>query len=226
MGPLVICYPGGDFYVRVEPKDADEIITKTIIEGVSVERLQFKGDAGVLRKTANDVQFYHLQQRLVLRNCGHINPEDIEEYIANDGYRGLVKALEIGRMAALEEVKKSGLRGRGGAGFPTGKKWELTIPSEGEPKYMLCNADEGDPGAFMDRSILEGDPHAVIEGMLIGAYVVGCTEGYVYVRAEYPLAIHRLKIAIAQAEEKGFLGKNIFGSGFDFKLEIKFGAGA
>ncbi len=227
LGPLVIIYPGGTFYVRVTPEDCEEIIATSILGNAVVERLLFQGRTGKTpRKTYNEMAFYNLQKRLVLRNCGRIDPEDIEEYIANSGYEGLAKALEMGPEAALEEVKTSGLRGRGGAGFPTGRKWELTRPEKATPKYVVCNADEGDPGAGMDRAVLEGDPHAVIEGMLICAWVIGATEGYIYVRAEYPLAIKRLKVAIAQAEEMGLLGDNILGSGFSFHLKIKEGAGA
>ena len=227
LGPLVIIYPGGTFYVRVKAEDADEIVRTTIVENGVVERLLFQGRTGKTpRKTYREMAFYNLQHRLVLRNCGRINPEDITEYIAGGGYEGLVKAMEMGSEAALEEVKKSGLRGRGGAGFPTGRKWELMRVATGSPKYVVCNADEGDPGAFMDRSVLEGDPHAVLEGMLIGAWCTGASEGYIYVRAEYPLAIQRLKVAIAQAEEMGLLGDNILGSDFCFHLKIKEGAGA
>ena len=227
LGPLVIVYPGGNFYVRVKAEDCEEIVTKTVMEGKLVERLLFQGRTGKTpRKTYKEMAFYSLQNRLVLRNCGRIDPEDIEEYIASGGYEGLAKALEMGPEKTLEEVKASGLRGRGGAGFPTGRKWEFTRMAEGSPKYMCCNADEGDPGAFMDRSVLEGDPHAVLEGMLIGAWAVGATEGYVYVRAEYPLAIHRLQVAMRQAEEMGLLGDNILGTDFCFHLKIKEGAGA
>ncbi|MBQ3172400.1 MAG: NADH-quinone oxidoreductase subunit NuoF [Mailhella sp.] len=227
VGPLVICYPGGLFYVRVKPEDAEEIIVSTIVEGKAVERLHFKDEHdNAPRPSYRDVLFYNLQKRVVLHNCGRIDPENIFEFIANGGYQGFAKALGMGRQATLDEVLKSGLRGRGGAGFPTGMKWKFMASEPAEPKYMLCNADEGDPGAFMDRSILEGDPNAVIEGMLIGAWATGATEGYVYVRAEYPLAIKRLGIALAQAEALGLIGDNILGTDFSFHLKIKQGAGA
>ena len=227
LGPLVIFYPGGIFYVRVQPEDADELIRTTVLEGKTVERLHYQGRTGKTpRHSYRDMLFYNLQKRLVLRNCGRIDPENIFEYIANGGYQGIAKALSMGREATLEEVFNSGLRGRGGAGFPTGLKWKFMASETAEPKYMLCNADEGDPGAFMDRSVLEGDPNAVIEGMLIGAWATGATEGYVYVRAEYPLAIKRLGIALAEAEALGLIGDNILGSNFSFHLKIKQGAGA
>ena len=227
LGPLVIVYPGGTFYIRVQAEDVEEIVTTSLMGNGVVERLLFHGRTGKTpRKTYREMAFYNLQHRLVLRNCGRIDPEDIEEYIANGGYEGLVKAMEIGPEASLEEVKKSGLRGRGGGGFPTGRKWELMRAATGSPKYVVCNADEGDPGAFMDRSVLEGDPHAVIEGMLIGAWCTGASHGYIYVRAEYPLAIKRLKVAIAQAEQMGLLGDHILGTDFSFELKIKEGAGA
>ena len=226
VGPLVIFYPGGLFYVRVTPEDAEELITSTIIEGKAVERLQFKAEGQAPSLTYHDVQFYGLQKRVVLNNCGRIDPENIFEFIAKGGYQGIAKALSMGREATLDEVLKSGIRGRGGAGFPTGLKWKFMASEPAEPKYMLCNADEGDPGAFMDRSILEGDPNAVIEGMLIGAWATGATEGYVYVRAEYPLAIKRLGVALAQAEALGLIGDNILGTDFCFHLKIKQGAGA
>ena len=227
VGPLVIFYPGGLFYVRVTPEDAEELIQTTIIEGKTVERLHFhdENDAAP-RPSYRDVLFYNLQKRVVLHNCGRIDPENIFEFIASGGYQGFAKALSMGRQATLDEVLKSGIRGRGGAGFPTGLKWKFMASEPAEPKYMLCNADEGDPGAFMDRSILEGDPNAVIEGMLIGAGATGATEGYVYVRAEYPLAIKRLGIALAQAEALGLIGDNILGTDFSFHLKIKQGAGA
>ena len=227
VGPLVIFYPGGLFYVRVTPEDAEELIQTTIIEGKTVERLHFhdENDAAP-RPSYRDVLFYNLQKRVVLHNCGRIDPENIFEFIASGGYQGFAKALSMGRQATLDEVLKSGIRGRGGAGFPTGLKWKFMASEPAEPKYMLCNADEGDPGAFMDRSILEGDPNAVIEGMLIGAWATGATEGYVYVRAEYPLAIKRLGIALAQAEALGLIGDNILGTDFSFHLKIKQGAGA
>ena len=227
VGPLVIFYPGGLFYVRVTPEDAEELIQKTVIEGKTVERLHFHDENDdAPRPSYRDVLFYNLQKRVVLHNCGRIDPENIFEFIAYGGYQGFAKALSMGRQATLDEVLKSGIRGRGGAGFPTGLKWKFMASEPAEPKYMLCNADEGDPGAFMDRSILEGDPNAVIEGMLIGAWATGATEGYVYVRAEYPLAIKRLGIALAQAEALGLIGDNILGTDFSFHLKIKQGAGA
>ena len=227
-GPLMIVEPDKTFYVRVEDKDVPEIVEQNLLNGQVVERLLYQDPTtGELAKTYETVPFYAKQQRLVLHNCGHINPEDVAEYIANDGYAGFAKALhELKPEEVIEEVKKSGLRGRGGAGFPSGMKWGFVRQAPGDKKYVVCNADEGDPGAFMDRSVLEGDPHAVIEGMLTCGYAVGADEGYIYVRAEYPLAIERLKIAIAQAEQYGILGDNILNSGFNFHLKIKAGAGA
>ncbi|WP_227764713.1 NADH-quinone oxidoreductase subunit NuoF [Zhaonella formicivorans] len=227
-GPIVIVEPDGVFYCRVAEEDVAEIIEKHLKQGEVVERLLFKDPVTQEPvKTYKDITFYKLQQRNVLKNCGHIDPENIDHYLANEGYEGLRKALtSMSREEVIAEVKKSGLRGRGGAGFPTGMKWEFTYKSPGDKKYVVCNADEGDPGAFMDRSVLEGDPHAVIEGMAIAAYAIGADEGYIYVRAEYPLATERLRIAIAQAEKRGFLGDNIMGTGFNFKLHIKAGAGA
>ncbi|UQZ90883.1 NADH-quinone oxidoreductase subunit F [Deltaproteobacteria bacterium Smac51] len=228
MGPLVIIYPQDMFYVRVQEEDVPEIVEMTIKGGQPVDRLLYRGHEGAEPTMKHhDIDFYSRQNRITLRNCGLINPENIEEYIAEDGYAALAKALEDhDAIGLLAEIKESGLRGRGGGGFPTGIKWELCRRADGDKKYVVCNADEGDPGAFMDRAILEGDPHKVIEGMAIGAYVIGADEGYIYVRAEYPLAVHRLRIAIAQAEQMGLLGENILGSGFNFKLKIKEGAGA
>lgn len=226
-GPIIIIEPENTYYCKVQPEDVPEILEK-LKKSEVVERLLYRDPKTkeVIEKYT-DIPFYKLQKRNVLRNCGYINPEDIEQYLANQGYEGLRKALtSMSREEVIEEMKKSGLRGRGGAGFPTGLKWEFAYKSPGAKKYVVCNADEGDPGAFMDRSIMEGDPHAVIEGMAIAAYAIGADEGYVYVRAEYPLAIERLRIAIAQAEEKGFLGENIMDTGFNFKLHIKAGAGA
>jgi NADH-quinone oxidoreductase subunit F len=227
-GPLMIIEPLKTFYTRVEEEDVAEIVAKDLMGGEVVERLLFKDpNTGEAAKTYNKVPFYALQKRLVLHNCGHINAEEIADYIANDGYAGFVKALfEMTPDQVVEDVKTSGLRGRGGGGFPTGMKWGFVRQAQGDKKYVVCNADEGDPGAFMDRSVLEGDPHAVIEGMMTCGYAVGADEGYIYVRAEYPLAIERLKIAIAQAEEYGILGDNILNSGFNFHLKIKAGAGA
>ncbi|MGQ9558673.1 MAG: NADH-quinone oxidoreductase subunit NuoF [Desulfurispora sp.] len=227
-GPLMIIEPKHTFYTRVTEEDIPEIVERDLLGDQTVEgRLYKDPQSGELAKTYQEVPFYARQKRLVLHNCGHINPEDIGDYIAQDGYLGLHKALfHMTPEQVIEEVKISGLRGRGGAGFPTGMKWSFVRQAPGDKKYVVCNADEGDPGAFMDRSVLEGDPHAVLEGMLICGYAVGADEGYIYVRAEYPLAIHRLKIAIAQAEECGLLGQNILNSGFNFTIKIKAGAGA
>lgn len=228
MGPLVIIYPEGVFYVRVKEEDVKDIVEDHLYKGRIVERLLYKEPVS-LEKVPNysDIPFYKKQMRMVLANCGHIDPEVIEEYIAVNGYQALGKALvEMKPEEVVEEVKKSGLRGRGGGGFPTGQKWGFTRNAPGDKKYVVCNADEGDPGAFMDRSVLEGDPHRIIEGMAICGYAIGADEGYIYVRAEYPLAIKRLEIAISQAEQLGLLGENIFGSGFNFKIKIKEGAGA
>lgn len=229
LGPIMIVYPEGAFYSQVKVEDVDEIIAEHIVKGRIVTRLLYTetvGDDGNI-KALNDTQFYKKQMRLALRNCGVVNPEKIEEYIAYDGYQALGKVLtEMTPEEVIEEISKSGLRGRGGAGFPTGRKWQFARASKGDKKYVCCNADEGDPGAFMDRSILEGDPHSVIEAMTIAGYAIGATQGYIYIRAEYPIAVHRLQIAINQAREYGLLGKNIFDSGFDFDLEIRLGAGA
>ncbi|BCV25797.1 MAG TPA: NADH-quinone oxidoreductase subunit NuoF [Firmicutes bacterium] len=228
MGPLVIVYPEGTMYTHVTPDDVTDIVEEHLLKGRIVQRLLYK-EPLTEEKVPHygDLPFYHKQHRVVLQNCGYINPERIEEYIARDGYAALAKVL--GGMKPEEviaEVKKSGLRGRGGAGFPTGLKWEFCRKAVGEPKYIICNGDEGDPGAFMDRSVMEGDPHRVLEGMIIGAYAIGASEGYIYVRAEYPLAVKRLRIATQQAEELGLLGDNILGSGFSFRIHIKEGAGA
>ncbi|MEN6414321.1 MAG: NADH-quinone oxidoreductase subunit NuoF [Veillonellales bacterium] len=228
MGPLVIVYPEGVFYVRVQEEDVPEIVENHLYKGRIVERLLYK-EPVTLEKVPNysDIDFYKKQNRQVLINCGRIDPEKIEEYIAVGGYQALGKAVTaMTSEDVVEEVKKSGLRGRGGGGFPTGLKWSFTRKAQGDKKYVVCNADEGDPGAFMDRSVLEGDPHRVIEGMAICGYAIGADEGYIYVRAEYPLAIKRLKIAISQAEAMGVLGDNIFSSGFQFHIKIKEGAGA
>lgn len=228
LGPVVVVYPEGAFYSHVKPEDVEEIIQEHIIKGRIVKRLLYtetiEGD-GI--KSLNETNFYKKQRRVALKNCGVIDPENIEEYIAYDGYRALGKVLtEMQPQQVIDIVKQSGLRGRGGAGFPTGTKWQFTKDAPGDQKFVACNADEGDPGAFMDRSVLEGDPHAVIEAMAIAAYAVGANQGYVYIRAEYPIAVERLNIAIDQAREFGMLGKNIFNSGFDFDLEIRLGAGA
>jgi NADH-quinone oxidoreductase subunit F/NADP-reducing hydrogenase subunit HndC len=227
-GPIVKIEPDNVFYVRVKAKDAKDIIDEHIVEGIKVERLLY---IDPMKKekihTQEEMTFYKKQHRVALRNCGLINPEDINEYIATGGYEALGTALtKMSATDVIENVKKSGLRGRGGGGFPTGLKWEITSKQQDIEKFIICNADEGDPGAFMDRSILEGDPHSVIEAMAIGAYAIGANKGLVYIRAEYPLAISRLTKAIEQARETGFLGKNIFGSGFDFDIKLKYGAGA
>ncbi|EAX48146.1 NADH dehydrogenase (quinone) [Thermosinus carboxydivorans Nor1] len=228
MGPIVIVYPEGVFYCRVQESDVPELVESHLYKGRVVERLLYREPVSHEKIPHYDeIGFYKKQMRLVLANCGHINPESIEEYIAVGGYDALAKALtEMTPEQVVAEVKKSGLRGRGGGGFPTGLKWEFTRNAKGDKKYVVCNADEGDPGAFMDRSVLEGDPHRVIEGMAICGYAIGADEGYVYVRAEYPLAIKRLKLAIKQAEDMGLLGDNILGTGFNFHLKIKEGAGA
>ena len=231
MGPIVKVYPDNVFYVHVKPEDAAEIVQSHIANNQVVERLIFEEPALDHQKVQKheDMAFYKKQLRISLRNCGHINHEDITEYIANDGYLALAKCLEeMTPQEVIEEMKKSGLRGRGGAGFPTGIKWESASknPAVNGKKFIVCNADEGDPGAFMDRSLLEGDPNSVLEAMAIAGYAVGASQGYIYIRAEYPLAIDRLKIAIAQAEEAGVLGDNILGTGFNFKIELKYGAGA
>ena len=227
-GPLVIIYPEGTFYTRVKPEDVAEIVEEHILKGRIVSRLLFKEPLTAEQvPNYSDIGFYKKQHRLVLRNCGHINPDSLEEYIGADGYEGLAKALlTMTPEEVVEEMKKTGLRGRGGGGFPTGMKWMFCAKSPGPKKYVICNADEGDPGAFMDRSLLEGDPHAILEGMTICAYAIGADEGYIYCRAEYPLAIKRLKQAIAQAEEAGLLGENILGKNFNFTIHIKEGAGA
>ncbi|MFO8100573.1 MAG: NADH-quinone oxidoreductase subunit NuoF [Dehalococcoidia bacterium] len=226
-GPIVMVEPGGIFYTKVKPDDALDIAGSLKPEGQLVERLLYKGPDGNPIPNINDIPYYVKQQHVILRNSGHVNPEDIDDYIAAGGYAGLKKALsEMPPEQVVEEVTKSGLRGRGGAGFPTGRKWAGARNSPNEPKYIVCNADEGDPGAFMDRSVLESDPHSVIEGMTIAGYAIGSNQGYIYVRAEYPLAIRRLKIALQQAREAGYLGEKIQGSDFSFNLEIREGAGA
>jgi len=228
LGPIMIVYPEGAFYSRVTPEDVKEIVEEHLVKGRVVKRLLYAETIEEDNiKSLNEVDFYKKQMRVALRNCGVINPEDIEEYIGIDGYQALGKVLtEMTPQEVIDVIKESGLRGRGGGGFPTGMKWQFTYNSQSDQKYVACNADEGDPGAFMDRSILEGDPHAVIEAMAIAGYAVGANQGYIYIRAEYPIAVKRLGIAIAQAREYGLLGKNIFESGFDFDLEIRLGAGA
>ena len=226
-GPIVIIRPEDTFYANCTPEDCEEIIQSHIIEGKIVERLLAKDIDGSKVKSLDELSFYKKQKRIALKNCGVINPEDIDEYIAFDGYRALERVLkEMSPDEVIDIIKKSGLRGRGGAGFPTGKKWELTRQSEGNQKYVVCNADEGDPGAFMDRSILEGDPHSVLEAMAIAGYSIGANKGFIYVRAEYPIAVERLKIAIKQAKDYGILGENIFDTNFSFDIEIRLGAGA
>ena len=229
LGPVMIVYPEGTFYSRVELSDVDEIVEEHLLKGRPVERLVHKDHDGdqVVAKALNETNFYKKQIRVALRNCGVIDPENIEEYIAMDGYQALGKVLtEYTPEQVIQVVTDSGLRGRGGGGFPTGRKWALTAPNKADQKYVVCNADEGDPGAFMDRSVLEGDPHCLIEAMAICGYAIGATKGFVYVRAEYPIAVRRLQIAIDQAREYGLLGKNIFGTDFDFDMEIRLGAGA
>ena len=233
LGPVVIVYPEGTFYSHVKKEDVAEIVEEHLLKGRLVDRLVYKDvaeevkDAAVRHVSLNDTNFYKTQKRVALRNCGLINPENIDEYIAMDGYAALGKVLtEMTPEQVIQEVKDSGLRGRGGGGFPTGLKWSFTAANAADQKYVVCNADEGDPGAFMDRSVLEGDPHCIVEAMTICGYATGATEGYVYVRAEYPIAVKRLQIAIDEAREYGLLGKNIFDSGFDFDLHIRLGAGA
>ncbi len=228
MGPIVVVYPEGTFYSRVTRDDVTEIVEEHIYKGRPVQRLMYaSGEEAPAIPRYSEIPFYGKQKRIALKNCGYINPDNIEEYIARGGYEALGKALaSMTPVQVIDEVKASSLRGRGGGGFPTGLKWSFCASSKGDKKYVICNADEGDPGAFMDRSILEGDPHSVLEGMSIGAYAMGADEGYIYCRAEYPLAIKRLKTAMAQAEEYGLLGENIMDSGFSFRIHIKEGAGA
>ena len=229
LGPVVVVYPEGAFYSMVKPEDVEEIVKEHLLKGRIVKRLLYEETVENEEvKSLNEVDFYKKQMRIALRNCGVIDPENIEEYIGTDGYKALGKVLtEMTPDEVIEEIKKSGLRGRGGAGFPTGMKWMFTAKADGSNgKYVACNADEGDPGAFMDRSVLEGDPHSVIEAMAIAAYAVGADQGYIYIRAEYPIAVERLRIAIKQAKEYGLLGNNIFGTDFCFDLDIRLGAGA
>ena len=228
LGPIMIVYPEGSFYSQVKVEDIPEIVEEHLLKGRIVTRLLYDETVTTEEiKSLNDTTFYAKQQRVALRNCGVIDPENIDEYIAYDGYQALAKCLtEYTPEQVVQIVKDSGLRGRGGGGFPTGLKWSFTAANAADQKYVVCNADEGDPGAFMDRSVLEGDPHCIIEAMAICGYATGATEGYVYVRAEYPIAVARLQIAIDQAKEYGLLGKNIFNSGFDFDLHIRLGAGA
>lgn len=226
-GPIVIIRPEDTFYSNVSPDDCEEIIQTHIVGGGRVDRLLCKDIDGSIVNSLDELNFYKKQKRIALKNCGVINPECIDEYIAFDGYKALEKVLkEMTPDQVIEVVKASGLRGRGGAGFPTGKKWEVTKGYKADQKYVVCNADEGDPGAFMDRSILEGDPHSVLESMMIAGYTIGANKGYIYVRAEYPIAVQRFQKAIDQAREYGILGKNIFGTSFEFDVEIRLGAGA
>lgn len=226
-GPIVIIRPEDTFYAMVKVDDCEEIVNTHLIEGKLVERLLCKDIDGTLVKRLDDLSFYKKQERIALKNCGMIDPENIDEYIAFDGYSAIEKVLfTMSQDDVISEVTKSGLRGRGGAGFLTGKKWEFTKIAKGDQKYVVCNADEGDPGAFMDRSILEGDPHSVIEAMIIAGFAIGADKGYIYVRAEYPIAVQRFRIAIEQAREYGILGKNIWGTGFSFDVDIRLGAGA
>ena len=228
LGPIMIVYPEGCFYSEVKVEDVPEIVEEHLLKGRMVKRLLYSETVTPQEiKGLNDTNFYKKQERVALKNCGVINPENIDEYIAYDGYMALGKCLtQLKPEEVVQIVKDSGLRGRGGGGFPTGLKWSFTAANQADQKYVVCNADEGDPGAFMDRSVLEGDPHCIIEAMAICGYATGATEGYIYVRAEYPIAVARLQMAINQAREMGFLGKDIFGSGFDFDLHIKLGAGA
>ena len=229
LGPIMIVYPEGSFYSMVTPEDVPEIVEEHLLKGRIVKRLLYQEtvqDDNTI-KSLNHTPFYEKQKRVALRNCGVINPEKIDEYIAVDGYAALGKALtEMTPQQVIDEITKSGLRGRGGAGFPTGRKWSFAAANHADQKYVCCNADEGDPGAFMDRSVLEGDPHAVLEAMAIAAYAIGATQGYIYVRAEYPIAVKRLQIAINQAREYGLLGKNIFDTDFCFDIDLRLGAGA
>ncbi len=229
LGPVMIVYPDGTFYSMVTPEDIPEIVEEHLLKGRPVTRLEYHEKTGDHHAVTSlsETNFYKKQKRVALRNCGVINPENIEEYIAMDGYQALGKVLtEMTPDDVIQTVLDSGLRGRGGGGFPTGRKWLFAKNSVSDKKYVVCNADEGDPGAFMDRSILEGDPHAVLEAMAIAGYAIGADEGYIYVRAEYPIAVHRLQVAIAQARENGLLGKDIFGTGFNFDIQLRLGAGA
>ncbi len=228
LGPIMIVYPEGTFYSMVKEEDIPEIVSEHLLKGRIVTRLVYDEtveDAGI--KSLNETDFYKKQHRIALRNCGVINPENIDEYIGHDGYAALGKVVtEMTPDEVIQAILDSGLRGRGGGGFPTGLKWKLAKGNDADQKYVCCNADEGDPGAFMDRSILEGDPHVVLEAMAIAGYAIGATQGYIYIRAEYPIAVDRLNVAISQAREYGLLGKNIFDSGFDFDIELRLGAGA
>jgi len=226
-GPIVKILPEGTFYVQVKPEDAKAIVAEHIVKGNKVTRLLYDNKQSKLHVNINDIDFYQKQFRIVLRNCGVIDPDSIDEYIARDGYAALEKALfEMTPETIIKEIDKSGLRGRGGAGFPTGKKWQFSRGVQADQKYIICNADEGDPGAYMDRSTLEGDPHSVMEAMMIAGRAVGASKGIIYIRAEYPLAIKRLETAIGQSRKYGLLGTKILGSDFNFDIEMRFGAGA
>ena len=228
LGPIMIIYPDAAFYAMVKEEDIPEIVSEHLLKGRPVERLLYDETvtpAGI--KSLSDTDFYKKQHRVALRNCGVINPENIEEYIGTGGYAALGKVLtEMTPDDVIQTLLDSGLRGRGGAGFPTGLKWKLAKQNDADQKYVCCNADEGDPGAFMDRSVLEGDPHALLEAMTIAGYAIGASQGYIYVRAEYPIAVERLKLAIAQSREMELLGDDIFGSGFSFDIDLRLGAGA
>lgn len=228
MGPLALVNPEGILYMKLTPADAGDIVLQHLVQGQPVERLMYKDPAtGKAIAKMEDIDFFKLQQKIVLRNCGLIDPKNIDDYLERDGYKALEKVvLTMSPDEVIDTLLKSGLRGRGGAGFPTGLKWKFTHQAAKTPKYVVCNADEGDPGAFMDRSVIEGDPHSVLEAMAIAGYTIGANQGYVYIRAEYPLAIERLTWAIDQARQRNYLGKNIFGAGFNFDIDIKIGAGA
>ncbi len=226
-GPVVIVYPEGSFYSHVKVSDVPDIVSEHLLKGRIVQRLLYRGDQKDVEMSLDNIGFYKKQKRVALRNCGVIDPERIDEYIAFDGYKALGTCLvEYTPQQVIDIIKASGLRGRGGGGFPTGMKWQFCANEKNDQKYVICNADEGDPGAFMDRSVLEGDPHAVLEAMAIAGYAIGANMGYIYVRAEYPIAVKRLEIAIDQAREQGLLGKDIFGTGFEFDVDIRLGAGA
>ncbi len=228
-GPICIVYPEGAFYSHIKVDDVERIVSEHLVKGRVVADLLYKKSVtedGKIR-SLEEIDFYKKQKRVALRNCGVIDPENINEYIAFDGYKALAKVLtEMSRDDVIDVILKSGLRGRGGAGFPTGLKWKFAKAPESDVKYVCCNADEGDPGAFMDRSVLEGDPHSVLEAMAIAGYAIGSQQGYIYVRAEYPIAVKRLRIAIDQAREAGLLGKDIFGTGFNFDIDLRLGSGA
>ncbi|MCJ7625608.1 MAG: NAD(P)H-dependent oxidoreductase subunit E, partial [Anaerolineaceae bacterium] len=227
-GPLAVIHPARIFYTRLKPEDATEIVSKTIVNGEIIDRLLYTDPLSGKKITyETDVPFYKEQKRILLKESGLIDPKKIEDYIAAGGYKSVAKALfEMTPEQVIAEIKKSGLRGRGGAGFPTGLKWEFCRKAEGDSKYIICNADEGDPGAFQDRGIIEGNPHSILEGMIIGAYAIGARTGIIYIRNEYPLAVELIRLAVQQASEYGLLGENILGSGFSFDIEIQLGAGA